>query len=181
MLESIVTVVFEFLFYVILSYPGAFIRWVFTKGKSFDEIHQDNMLWNGVIGAILLTCIVLVVVYINKDSDIIDDFKSEPVEISALRQEIQSKIDLAENFYVKAIADIHNGIDIATIKKKYRTPIDSLFDLVNADLIKLATVCKKKGMNQEEYDLIFHKINYKDVSRKSEQLKKLGIEFKLTD
>ena len=64
MIEALFSLIFEVLFYWILSYPGAFVRWIFTKNKSFKEIYDDNPYWNGGIGIlvfIVVICAILVI------------------------------------------------------------------------------------------------------------------------
>jgi hypothetical protein len=55
-MEVIVRVFMMYLF----SYPGAFIRWMFTGFKKpFDDILHNNRTWNGFLGMLTLGLLIV--------------------------------------------------------------------------------------------------------------------------
>ena len=55
MMESILRILFEVIFYYILSYLGAVIRWLFLRKKrSIKEILADDIFINSAIGLMFL-------------------------------------------------------------------------------------------------------------------------------
>ncbi|WKN45296.1 hypothetical protein [Tunicatimonas pelagia] len=56
-------VLFEIFVTYLLSYPGAFIRWIMSGGKkSFSQIKEDTF-WNSVVAIIAFSAIVLLIAY----------------------------------------------------------------------------------------------------------------------
>ncbi len=54
---------FEIVFMTLFSYPGAAIRWLFSKiwgsKKTLKEYTDDDVYMNGTIGIIVITLVVL--------------------------------------------------------------------------------------------------------------------------
>ena len=65
MIEEFLTTFFQEILWGGIIKLGAFVRWIFLKSKySFKEILQQN--WNGRIGLLLLTSVVVLIIWLNK-------------------------------------------------------------------------------------------------------------------
>lgn len=58
-MEFLIRVIFEAVFNFVLGYPGAVIRWIFSRRKTFEEILESNMFVNAAIGSVFFGLIVI--------------------------------------------------------------------------------------------------------------------------
>ena len=59
-------IILEALLYFTLTFPGAFVRWIFTgRKKPFKEILADEVYWNVTIGLLMLLPIIILIVILS--------------------------------------------------------------------------------------------------------------------
>jgi hypothetical protein len=68
-MESFLQIIIEVGFYYFLSYPGAYIVWIFSRNKcEFKNILKvhDNTTQNGAVGMLVFSLLILTFVIIYK-------------------------------------------------------------------------------------------------------------------
>ena len=59
-------IIFETIIYFVLTFPSAFVRWIFTgRKKSFKEVLADEVYWNATIGLLIILPIVILIVVLS--------------------------------------------------------------------------------------------------------------------
>jgi hypothetical protein len=49
----------------IFAYPGAFFVWIlFNRKRTFKEVYQNDVYWNGLVGGIILGCMITALYFI---------------------------------------------------------------------------------------------------------------------
>jgi hypothetical protein len=54
-------IILEYIVLTLVQYPGAFIRWILFRKKSYDEYLKQDLYWNAF--PIVLIIIIIVSVY----------------------------------------------------------------------------------------------------------------------
>gem|GEM_PF-5695011 len=65
MLDFIFKFIFDFILMYIFAYPGAFFVWIlFNRKRTFKEVYQNDVYWNGLVGGIILGCMITALYFI---------------------------------------------------------------------------------------------------------------------
>lgn len=65
MIESIISMIFEVIIYLVFVIPGALVRYCFLfKSMSLIEVIKDDVFKNGFVGMLVISVIIVVVLWI---------------------------------------------------------------------------------------------------------------------